>query len=204
MESEILATPAATIPAEAGAVEAAPTASPVRREKSVGQLGYKQLRDLVRSLEARVSELSGRNEALESRHAEDRDRMEELSSKLAAYDHAEEKLRHAAEAQLQRAVDAFNARAAAMRKQYPDFDATIESLESRPELRLELRKAIVEMPSGPTVLYFLVKSPDFCKQLQGLPLGEALEQIFVAVHQKLSSENISEINAKIARSVNVH
>jgi hypothetical protein len=162
-----------------------------RKPKSPTQLGYKELRDRVRYLESDNAQLAGRNQFLEERHAEDRDSIEALSSKLAAYDKAETQLRQAADAHVAQSLVLFNARAVAVRQKFPDFDAVIEL---KPELRQDLLRAVVQMEKGPFVLYSLIKSPDFCRQLNPLPLGAALEKIFhfvIQVEQKLIQESVA-------------
>lgn len=162
-----------------------------RRERNVGQLGYKELRDRVRYLESDNAQLAGRNQFLEERHAEDRDSIEALSSKIAAFDKAEAELQQTAADHLKQSLARFDARSASARQRFTDFNAVIES---KPELRQDLLRAVVDMTSGPTVLYFLIKAPQFCKQLQNLALGAALEQIFIFVQQaeqKLIQESAS-------------
>jgi hypothetical protein len=175
----IVSPPSETIPAKP------------RRERNVGQLGYKELRDRVRLLEGDNLHLSGRNQFLEERHASDRDSIEALASKLAAYENAEQILRQAADAQTKEALARFDARSQSVKGRFPDYSST---LEAKPQLRQDVLRAVVDMTSGPTVLYFLIKAPEFCKQLQNLPLGAALEQVFIFVQQaeqKLIQENAS-------------
>jgi hypothetical protein len=170
-----------------------------RRERNVGQLGYKELRDRVRLLGGDNTHLAGRNQFLEERHAEDRDSIEGLTRKLLSYDKAESELRQAAADHVNQSLARFDARSNSARQRFSDFDQTVQS---NPNLRQDLLRAVVDMTSGPTVLYFLIKAPDFCKQLQNLALGAALEQIFIFVQQtekNLLSSNITQTYLQLAK-----
>jgi hypothetical protein len=157
-------------------------------------MSYSDLRKRIKELESalasrhadpsRVVELTTR---LEQAQAE----TYRLSARLAAYDHAEAQLRQAADAHVAQSLVLFNARAVAVRAKFPDFDAVIES---KPELRQDLLRAVVQMEQGPFVLYFLIKSPDLCRQLNPLPLGAAIERIFhfvIQVEQQLIQESVA-------------
>jgi hypothetical protein len=159
-------------------------------------MSYSDLRKRIKELEsalaaaketnsdALVTELTTR---LEQAQAE----TYRLSARLASYDHAEAQLRQAADAHVAQSLALFNARAVAVRQKLPDFDAVIEL---KPELRQDLLRAVIQMEKGPFVLYSLIKSPDFCRQLNPLPLGAALEKIFhflIQAEQKLIQESVA-------------
>jgi hypothetical protein len=190
MDSEILTAPAEAIPEPV----VSPPAPRIARVRAPGQMSYSDLRKRIKELESalasrhadpsRVVELTTR---LEQAQAE----TYRLSARLAAYDHAEAQLRQAADAHVAQSLVLFNARAVAVRAKFPDFDAVIES---KPELRQDLLRAVVQMEQGPFVLYFLIKSPDLCRQLNPLPLGAAIERIFhfvIQVEQQLIQESVA-------------
>jgi hypothetical protein len=159
----------------------------------------RQLKDANAQLEARVSDLAGRNEFLESRHAENRLQVEGLLGKLAAYENAEADLAQQAADQLKKTLALFENRSIATRQKFSDYDVVIQT---RPELRRDVLQAVVEMSAGPQTLYFLIKSPDFCRQLHNLPLGAALEQIYGFVQQteqSLLSANVAKKYMEVAR-----
>lgn len=192
MSSEVLTAPPEAIPEPV----VSPPAPRVERVRAPGQMSYSDLRKRIKELEsalataketnsdALVTELTTR---LEQAQAE----TYRLSARLASYDHAEAQLRQAADAHVAQSLVLFNARAVAVRQKFPDFDAVIEL---KPELSQDLLRAVVQMEKGPFVLYSLIKSPDFCRQLNPLPLGAALEKIFhfvIQVEQKLIQESVA-------------
>jgi hypothetical protein len=185
MDSEILTMPEPVV---------SPPAPRVERPRSPGQMSYSDLRKRIKELESalasrhadpsRVAELTTRLEQVQAE-------KDELSARLASYDHAEAQLRQAADAQVAQSLALFDARAVAVRAKFPDFDAVIES---NPNLRQDLLRAVVQMEKGPFILYTLIKSPDFCRQLNPLSLGAALEKIFnfaLQIEQKLIQESVA-------------
>ncbi len=190
MDSEILTSPVEAMPEHV----VSPPSPRIARVRAPGQMSYSDLRKRIKELESalafrgadpsRVADLASRLEQAQSQN-------DELLGRLAAYDRAETQLRQAADAHVAQSLVLFNARAVAVRAKFPDFDAVIES---KPELRQDLLRAVVQMEQGPFVLYFLIKSPDFCRQLNPLLLGAALEKIFnfaLQVEQKLIKESVA-------------
>lgn len=190
MDSEILTAPAEVIP-EPVLVVPAPC---VARVRAPGQMSYSDLRKRIKELESalasrgaeplRVAELTTRLEQAQLQN-------DELLGRLAAYDRAELELKQAAESHLKQALAVFEARSVTVRAKFPDFNAVIES---KPELRQDLLRAVVQMEQGPFVLYFLIKSPDFCRQLQHLPFGDAISKIVlfgIQAEQKLVQESVA-------------
>ena len=185
MDSEILTIPEPVV---------SPPALRVERPRSPGQMSYSDLRKRIKELESalasrradpsRVVELTTRLEQVQAE-------KDQVSARLASYDHAEAQLRQAADAQVAQSLALFDARAVAVRAKFPDFDAVIES---NPNLRQDLLRAVVQMEKGPFILYTLIKSPDFCRQLNPLTLGAALEKIFnfaLQIEQKLIQESVA-------------
>ena len=175
-----------------------PPAPRVERPKSPGQMSYSDLRKRIKELESalasrhsdpsHVAELTTRLEQVQAE-------KEQLSARLASYDHAETQLRQAAEAHLTQSLALFNARSVALRQKFRDFDTVLAVLESKPDLlRLDVRRTVVEMENGPFILYTLIKSPDFCRQLQQLPFGDAVSKIVlfgIQIEQKLIQESVA-------------
>jgi hypothetical protein len=194
MDSEILTAPAEAIPE--------PVVSPPapRVVRAPGQMGYSDLRKRIKELEAHNADLTGRNEVLETRHAENRFYIEELLGKLAAYDRAEATLATAAEAQLKQAYAQFDVRAVSVRNRFPDFDQSLEGLHKC--LRGELIRTILVWESAPFALYALAKNSAFCHSLQSLTLGAALERIFrfvLEAEQNLLSSSIAQTYLQLAK-----
>jgi hypothetical protein len=176
-----------------------------RKPKSPTQLGYKELRERVRFLEGDNLQLAGRNQFLEERHALDRDSLEVLSSKLAAYDKAEATLATAVEAQLKQAYAQFDGRAVPTRQRFPDFDQSLEELHKF--LRTELIRTLLEWESGPFALYALAKNPSFCQSLQSLSLAVASERIFkfvLHVEKNFLSSSITQTYLQLAKPAKEH
>lgn len=203
---EVLTIPAETTPAESASI--APTeAAPVkpRWEKSPSQLGYKELREKVKSLEVALAaasrnaecfiELTARNEKLRAEN-------DELLVRLTLREKAETEYRQAESDKLHKALALFEGRSAVTRSQFPDYQ---QVLENKPEfLREDVLREIVEMESGPFALYVLAKDPVFSHTLQNLPLRVAMERIarFVlhAEQQVVKSNIATQYFAATSRS----